>query len=148
MGYSGTGQGFRLAAVQCACGLLVRCDWQQCASFSDNLPPYGGRHAFGDGGPSQGYRFASRNNRCRVGRDGRGGCGNGGRVGLRGDRELRRRDRSSLPGGGFRPSRRGGRHGGGAFLGEGAWMQANASLGYGVVIERGRVLAPGEAVSR
>lgn len=35
----------------------------------------------------------------------------------------------------------------GSVWGEGAWMQANASLGYGVVIERGRVLAPGKAVS-
>lgn len=37
---------------------------------------------------------------------------------------------------------------GGSVLGEGAWMQANSALGYGVVSEQGRVLAPGEAVSR
>lgn len=37
---------------------------------------------------------------------------------------------------------------GGSVLGDGAWMQANSALGYGVVIEEGRVLAPGEAVSR
>jgi len=37
---------------------------------------------------------------------------------------------------------------GGSVLGEGAWMQANSALGYGVVVEQGRVLAPGEAVSR
>lgn len=37
---------------------------------------------------------------------------------------------------------------GGSVLGDGAWMQANSALGYSVVIEGGRVLAPGEAVSR
>ena len=37
---------------------------------------------------------------------------------------------------------------GGSVLGEEAWMQANAALGYGVVIEEGRMLAPGETVSR
>ena len=34
----------------------------------------------------------------------------------------------------------------GSVLGEGAWMQANSVLGYGVVIEHSRVLMPGEAV--
>ena len=37
---------------------------------------------------------------------------------------------------------------GGSVLGEGAWMQAGTALGYGVKIDSGRVLAPGEAVSK
>ena len=35
---------------------------------------------------------------------------------------------------------------GGSVLGSQAWMQAGSALGYGVKIEDGRVLAPGEAV--
>ena len=37
---------------------------------------------------------------------------------------------------------------GGSILGALAWMQAGSALGYGVEIAEGRVLAPGEAVSR
>ena len=37
---------------------------------------------------------------------------------------------------------------GGSVLGASAWMQASSALGYGVKIEAGRVLLPGEAVSR
>lgn len=37
---------------------------------------------------------------------------------------------------------------GGSVLGGRAWMQAGSALGYGVEIEDGRVLMPGEAVSR
>lgn len=37
---------------------------------------------------------------------------------------------------------------GGSVLGAEAWMQAGSVLGYGVVIETGRILVPGEAVSQ
>jgi len=37
---------------------------------------------------------------------------------------------------------------GGSVLGRGAWMLANAALGYGVKIEAGRVLLPGEVVRK
>ena len=33
---------------------------------------------------------------------------------------------------------------GGSVFGKGAWKQANAALGYGIVIEQDRVLVPGE----
>jgi sugar O-acyltransferase (sialic acid O-acetyltransferase NeuD family) len=36
---------------------------------------------------------------------------------------------------------------GGSVLGTSSWIQAGSSLGYGVMIEAGRVLVPGEAVS-
>jgi sugar O-acyltransferase (sialic acid O-acetyltransferase NeuD family) len=37
---------------------------------------------------------------------------------------------------------------GGSVLGASAWMQSGAALGYGVEIDAGRVLVPGEAVGR
>lgn len=37
---------------------------------------------------------------------------------------------------------------GGSVLGAAAWMQAGSAIGYGVEIDAGRILVPGEAVSR